>query len=29
LEGKEGVQSREFQVNSSTRVFNDVVVTSL
>jgi hypothetical protein len=29
LEGKEGVQSQEFQVNSSTRVFNDVVVTSL
>jgi len=29
LEGKQGVQSQEFQVNSSTRVFNDVVVTSL
>lgn len=29
IEGKEGVQSQEFQVNNSTKVFNDVVVTSL
>lgn len=29
LESKAGVQSQEFQVNNSTKVFNDVVVTSL
>jgi hypothetical protein len=29
VEGKEGLQSQEFQVNTSTKVWNDVVVTSL
>lgn len=29
VEGKEGSQSQEFQVNTSTKVWNDVVVTSL
>jgi hypothetical protein len=29
VEGKEGSQSQDFQVNTSTKVWNDVVVTSL
>jgi len=29
VEGKEGAQSQDFQVNVSTKVWNDVVVTSL
>lgn len=29
VESKQGVQSQEFQVNTSTKVLNDVVVTSL
>lgn len=29
VDGKEGSQSQEFQVNTSTKVLNDVVVTSL
>jgi len=29
LEGKEGTKSQEFKVNTSTRVLNDVVVTTL
>ena len=29
VEGEKGIQSQEFKVNSSTRVLNDVVVTTL
>jgi hypothetical protein len=29
LEGKNGIQSQEFKVNTNTRVLNDVVVTTL
>jgi hypothetical protein len=29
VEGKDGAQSQDFQVNTSTKVLNDVVVTSL